>query len=414
MHASKWLVWGVAAGLLLLAGAAFLLVWGLESQVMEEALEGQNQYLENHFRSIVDRYAQQYLTDEGGGLAVFAEKLRTAAESNPAVLDLVVLTPMRVLVARYSRFDGGEIPCLARVPLNEPLDHEHPAGTTAASPVGCLLFPVKVGDSHRAAVLVHTMRDWLMGSARAGRTVTRTAWRLAPVFLGFYLLLGVLLVAAGRAAHRWRMRAAAAERVEALGAIADGINHEIRNPLNAVSLSLQLLGRQAAEKEGTRKIVEEADRQTRRISETIDEFVRFTRLSDLRTKRTNIADTVRDVGGPDIEVSGAASGDVDLPKLRDSLDAMFSQLSPPIQVQLEQNRHRWRVSLSGEAGGLEPGSVERLFEPYLRRRARDVGRGLALARAVFQAHGGTLTAQLKGTRLTLRGEAPRVQPGENA
>jgi len=405
------LIWAVAAGLLLLAGGTFLLVWGLESQVMNEALDAETEQLERHFREVIDRYARDYLGVEGGSLEKFGERLRTAAEANPAVLDLTVVTPTRVLVSRFSRGSDRNSPCLARLPLGRRVSHEHPPGSLNASRLGCMVLPVYVGDQHRGAVLVHTMRDWLREGARAGRTVERTALRLAPVFLGFYLLLGAMLIVAGRAARRWRIRAAVAERVEALGAIADGINHEIRNPLNAVSLSLQLLARRQTDEE-TARVLKEAQRQTRRIGDTIEEFVRFTRVSRLKTVAVDIGPLVKAVAGATVEVRGSAAAQVDDAKLRDALVAMFSHVGPPVTVRLDQTRESWRISVSGESEGLDPKAVERLFEPYLRSRRNDVGRGLALARAVFQAHGGGLSAHLKGTRLTIRGHAPRAQPGE--
>ena len=119
------------------------------------------------------------------------------------------------------------------------------------------------------------------------------------------------------------------------------------------------------------------------------------------------------VAGATVEVRGRAAAQVDDAKLRDALVAMFSHLGPPVTVRLDQTRDSWRIRVSGETEGLDPKAVERLFEPYLRPRRNDVGRGLALARAVFQAHGGGLSAHLKGTTLTIRGHAPRAQPGEN-
>jgi signal transduction histidine kinase len=268
-----------------------------------------------------------------------------------------------------------------------------------------------VGERHRGAVLVHTVHDWLMESERAGGIVRRTALRIAPIFLGFYLMLGFLLVAAGRAARRWRLRAAAAERVEALGAIADGINHEMRNPLNAVSLSLQLLGRQAQTDEA-REVVAEAQQQVRRIGATVEEFVRFTRVSKLDTRRADVAAIARAAAPGGADVAGDAEAEVDASKLREALHDLCGVFVDAPRVRLEQDRNEWHVRVSGAVDGLDKGSLERLFEPYLRTRPRDVGRGLALARAVFAAHGGELTAAMKGTTLTLRGRAPRTLPGE--
>ena len=74
-------------------------------------------------------------------------------------------------------------------------------------------------------------------------------------------------------------------------------------------------------------------------------------------------------------------------------------------------RTGWRFSARADAAQLNRSGVVRLFDPYLRPKSGDVGRGLALARAVFQVHGGDLEAQLEGDVLVLRGRAPKT-PGE--
>ena len=82
-----------------------------------------------------------------------------------------------------------------------------------------------------------------------------------------------------------------------------------------------------------------------------------------------------------------------------------------LSVRLEIRGKEWRITLEAAVTGLEPELADRLFDPYVRARPGDVGRGLAFARAVFQAHGGDLVARLKGGRLRLRGDALRNPPG---
>lgn len=413
VYSSRKLIWGVGAGLLLLACLAFAIVWRLETTVMDEALASHTAIAERRWQMVVDRYARQAFSSDGGGLTSFRAKLLTAAEANPAVLDVAVVTPEREVVRLYSRHGRKEMPCIAKLPTEVFANHEHAPGAAGDSRVGCLSLPITVDGMHHGSVVVHTMRDWLDEGQRAGRTVKRTALRLAPVFLAFYLLLGGLLVLAGRTARRWRARAASAERVQALGAIADGINHEIRNPLNAVSLSLQLLERKEKDPD-TRAVIEEARRQTLRIGDTIEEFVSFTRVSHLNTRETDLRSVVAPLVGADVELRGDATAAVDGKLLRDAVEAMLGLLEPPVQVHLEQSRSTWRLTTIGETAGLDAAGVEGLFDPYLRRRRGDIGRGLALARAIFQAHGGSLRAQLKGSTLTLKGTAPVVPPGERS
>jgi len=75
------------------------------------------------------------------------------------------------------------------------------------------------------------------------------------------------------------------------------------------------------------------------------------------------------------------------------------------------------VSVADTGIGVEPADAERIFEPFVRldaARSRDTGGaglGLAIARSVVVAHGGTLTVESRagsGSRFTIR--LPRRQP----
>jgi hypothetical protein len=420
LHAPRWVTSTVVGGLLLLGVVAFFTVWGLETAVVEESVNAEWRTLEGHLRMLVDRSAREEIAVGEGGMEAFTKRLLAIAEGNPAILGLVVLTPTRQVLGRFSRHDD-EIPCASMVPLEEPMESEHPAGEFGHGRVGCLAVPIVVNGAHHGSVVMHTVRDPLAEGPRAGELVRRTALRLAPVFIGFYALLAILLLIASRAARRWRLRAASAERVEALGVIADGINHEIRNPLNAVSLSLQFLSRRHDDGE-TREVVESARENASRIGRTLDEFARFTRLSRIETEAVSIGERLRaatDGLGGKVVVKGDARGRADPEKLDQALQAIAGFLGQHAcsegvtQLSLSQGGGEWRLFAECEAPELDQATVDRLFDPYVRPRPRDVGRGLAFARAVFQAHGGDLVAGLKGSSLTVRGRAPRVPPGES-
>ncbi|MHC4223987.1 MAG: histidine kinase dimerization/phospho-acceptor domain-containing protein [Planctomycetota bacterium] len=414
------MTWTVVGGLVLLGALAFVTAWGLESRVVEESLAEQWGYLETHLRSLVNRVAEEEIRTGEGGMEQFSGRMVASAEGNPAILDLVVLTPTRDVAARFTR-GAGKLPCAKVVALHEEVESEHAAGRFAEGRVGCLSFPVIANGAHYGAVVVHTLRDPLSESERAGGLVRRTALRLAPIFLGFYALLAVLLIGASRAARRWQLRAASAERVEALGAIADGINHEIRNPLNAVSLSLQFLERRHKDSE-TREVVHSARKNATRIGETLDEFARFTRLSRLKVSPVSVGERLRSAVSEHegrVLVEGDARAEVDPDKLDDAFRAIAQFLvqhgcpEGKPRLKISQVHGEWRFLAECHVPAIDEAAVSRLFDPYVRARPRDVGRGLALARAVFQAHGGDLVATRKGDSLELRGKAPTVPPGEN-
>ncbi len=408
---------GVGLGFLLLGGTTLWLTCGLQARAVASVYEERGREVEADLSSLIQRYAEEEYRGGAGGER-FGERLVAAAESTPAVLALSVHATDRTLIRRFARDPRG-LPCALSAPLDRPHEGEHAAGEFSRAPVGCRLVPVAVDGVQVAAVMLHLERDWCEEGERVGAIVRATALRLAPVFGGFYLLLGALLIAASHAARRWRARATAAGRIEALGATADGINHEIRNPLNAVSLALQFLERRHPDEE-TREVVETARREAARIASTLDEFARFTRLSRLALAEEPIGRRFSECAaarGVPVEVEGEARAEVDHAKLDDAFDAMLDLLGrhvrpgERVRATVGSAAGRWKLRAEAAAPSLEPAAVDHLFDPYVRCRAHDIGRGLALARAVFQAHGGRLVAARIGDRLVLEGEAPTTGAG---
>jgi len=416
IDAPKWVILVVSVGMLACAMLAFVVVSSLQAEAVDRVLAERGERLEQRLGEMVDRFAEQTFGPEGEGLERFGQSVVAAVRLLPSVRDVVVLTPERRVVNRWAR-EGEPDGCWRLAPLAHSADRLHPQGEVSPVPVGCLAIPVLVDGRHRGAVVVHSERAWLEEGHRVRELVTRTSLRLVPVFLAYVVLLAGLLLVVSRAARRWRLRAASAERVEALGAIADGINHEIKNPLNAVGLSLQYLERTQDDPE-SQEVLSTAREQTTRIRETLEEFVRFTKVSRLSCESGSVAERLlRAAAGRGIElrIEGDAQVWLDPVKFDTALAALVGLLvdtkegEAPIRVRISASRKEWELELEAPTPGLDPAVAERLFDPYLRPRPRDVGRGLAFARAVFQAHGGDLIARLKGTRLLLRGGA-RVRP----
>jgi hypothetical protein len=355
----------LVAGLLVLGVLTGLAVIHLEREAMEQALAEQERRLERHVGTMVRRLA----SEEKGDLGRVGARLVAAAEGIPAILDLVVVDPHQRVVRHFSRSGESQVPCVAVVPLDASRELEHAAGEVAPHAVACRTVPVVVDGQARGAVLFHSERD---SGTRAAGWVKWTAFRLGPVFLASYVLLGL-------------------------------------------GLSLQLIARKHADPE-TREVVDTAGREAERIFERLEEFVRFTRVSHLVTERVALGERLRDRYGRHAEIAGNAEARVDVSKVDDAVAAIVEFLGRDggegPRLSLSGTRSEWRLVAEGPSPAGESREVGQLFDPYVRTGPHDVGRGLALARAVFQAHGGDLVAQRRGTRLVLRGSAPKVPPGD--
>jgi len=400
----QWVRRGLALGLFLALGAALLVLWSLDMRVTADALAHHGREIESRLRVMIERLAEEELAADGGGLDRFERRLRDAAGPVPEVTEIVVVPP-------GVRSDH---PCVkGRSPL-EASARQHAAGVRGPDPEGCLVLPVKAGGRVHGSVLLHLRREWAAGGRLVRSAVRQTAWQLAPVFLGAYVLLGAMLLLATRASERWRQRAVSLERVEAIGAMVSGIGHEIRNPLNALGLCLQELELTYPE---SRESVERAREQSRRIEARLDDFVRLGSMARSEFRKIDLAPRIREWTGAEVE--GAAVAWIDEIQLREATESIADTLKSHakagdrVRVRLGAGRRIWKIRAQAAAPDLEPAAVEHLFDPYRRTRPYDVGRGLAWARAVFRAHGGDLDANYRKGRLEITGAA-RTRPGERA
>ena len=67
------------------------------------------------------------------------------------------------------------------------------------------------------------------------------------------------------------------------------------------------------------------------------------------------------------------------------------------------------LEVSDDGGGLDPDDIEAVFEPFVTRRTRGVGLGLAVVRRVAQIHGGSVSASNRpggGALFTMLLQAP--------
>jgi two-component system sensor histidine kinase HydH len=200
------------------------------------------------------------------------------------------------------------------------------------------------------------------------------------------------------------------EQLAAVGQLAAGVAHELRNPLTAIKVLVQAAARRPGEPvlEGRNLTVlrEEIDRLEGTIQALLD-FARPPRPE----KRPVAADAVvRDTLGlvaaraeqqgvrlaPDLP-SGPAWFDADPAQLRqlvlnlvlNALDA--TPAGGTVEVRLRTDEPGWLVLEVADTGpGLPAGLGERIFEPFVSTKETGTGLGLSICRRVAESHGGTI------------------------
>ncbi len=242
-------------------------------------------------------------------------------------------------------------------------------------------------------------------------TVLRELESGATAILGMGIAVSTLLMGAAVVFWRLSRRAHAAEvalekqrRLAALGEMSAVLAHEIKNPLGALKGHAQLL--EESLPEGGRehakavRVVQEAIRLQRLIDQLLD-YVRSKRLN---VRPTDPAGLLREAAealdGTRVEVDAAcapAQWLLDGPRLHQALTNILQnalQASPEetnVAAWVGAERGQLLFTIRDYGPGIPAEERERIFEPFHTQRVQGVGLGLAVARQIVEAHGGTLS-----------------------
>lgn len=228
-----------------------------------------------------------------------------------------------------------------------------------------------------------------------------------------------------------------AEKLAAVGTIAAGLAHEIRNPLNAASLQLQLLERRLAKFTDDPKLhdpVRTVQQEITRLSHLVSDFLAFARPQALNVSSLDLGQVIRHVGtlmtplaeerairldvrGPlhplVIDADGERLKQVLLNLVRNAMDAVSSSAPAPqgrVDVRVEPDGAGARLVVADNGPGIPPEIEARIFEPFFTTKEEGTGLGMAIAHKIIDMHGG----QIRITRdvgavftITLPRRAPR-------
>jgi two-component system, NtrC family, sensor histidine kinase HydH len=209
-----------------------------------------------------------------------------------------------------------------------------------------------------------------------------------------------------------RRQAIVAARLAAVGELAAGVAHELRNPLTSVKLLIQTaaqrLPRGALPEKTMRVIQDEIDR----MEKTIETLLQFARPPRIKRLPHDVRETVWRALNL---VEGRASQSKvalrrDFPIVPVHVDADPEQLHQalinllingieampeggPLSVSLRANEAagRCQILVEDTGPGIPSHVMERLFEPFVTGKERGTGLGLAISRRIVQENGGTLS-----------------------
>jgi signal transduction histidine kinase len=224
------------------------------------------------------------------------------------------------------------------------------------------------------------------------------------------------------------------ERLATLGDLAAAVGHEVRNPLNAISIGLERIAEEfkPAEDEEYRRLVSLMRGEVARLNGIIEEFLSLARPLTLSPAPTDAAELLRAAASlleaeaararVEIRVDVPAGG---LPPVRADRErlaqvvlnvALNALQAMPLGGTLTLSAHpvtgAVALTVTDTGTGIPPDVLPRVFEPYVTTKAQGLGLGLAIARRIVEAHGGRIEAESahgQGSRftVTLPIEGPR-------
>ena len=232
------------------------------------------------------------------------------------------------------------------------------------------------------------------------------------------------------AIQRARAELVQAERLATIGKMAAHVTHEIRNPLSAIGLNVELLEEEVAragEKESM-ALVQAVKSEVDRLSRIAEQYLSVARRPAPRLERERVDDLVRELVAfvkPELDRAGVIPRldlDAELPEV----DLDESQLRQAL-LNLIRNA-REAMPRGGELGivvvragpsveirvddtgaGVPEELRATIFDPFFTTKQRGTGLGLAVTREIVEAHHGTIHCEPRpegGTRFRIVLPAP--------
>jgi signal transduction histidine kinase len=209
-------------------------------------------------------------------------------------------------------------------------------------------------------------------------------------------------------------------RLAAIGRLTAGVAHEIKNPLNAIALHLEVLKNKLDTGEPEIEVIA---REIKRLDTVVKTFLSFNKPMELQARPidlSQVAEEVVTLVAPDarrknIDIQTDFSGEAWINGDSDSLkQAILNVIVNAVEalkdggriiVRTERMAGECQVSISDSGQGIPPELQDKIFNLYFTTKEDGSGIGLAMSFRVVQLHSGTIDFVTKlgeGTTFRLR------------
>lgn len=209
-----------------------------------------------------------------------------------------------------------------------------------------------------------------------------------------------------------------ASRLEALGTLAAGVAHELRNPLNSISMTIQYLKDDLDAPPESRMESDEVTeclyvmaKQVKELDRIVEEFIQLTRPVEMDLKIVDLNafmdEILRDYASSfeiaNVKLKCNFSEDplyvkIDKDKIKraisniiiNAIQAMPKGGQLYITTSWDKSQRTAIIEITDTGIGISQENIDRLFEPYFTTKPNGTGLGLAITYRIIESHGGNI------------------------
>ena len=227
---------------------------------------------------------------------------------------------------------------------------------------------------------------------------------------------------------KYEEEAKRAERLSTLGNLAAGVAHEIRNPLNAISIAAQRLKNEFVpekDKEQYANFTQTILKEIKRLDQTINQFLSLAKAQKLNLVNTEMSSFLSEIINlieieakekgilMNKELTGISELKIDREEMKKALvniilngiQAMSSGGKMNISANLDNSGREYIIKVKDTGPGISEENLSKIFQPYFTTKEKGTGLGLAIAYRIINDHKGKIEVESKagkGTTFTIR------------
>jgi len=221
-------------------------------------------------------------------------------------------------------------------------------------------------------------------------------------------------------------RISEAEKLAAMGELALGIAHEVRNPLGAMKTCAQFLEAKFSPEDMKYKMSQLIIREIDRLNQLVERLLDFTRQTANDFQYENVNEIVErvlalaelkmnnegyvverdyDPNAPRLFVDAKRLQQAFLNVMLNAIDAMPKEGKLVVSTRVEADHNWLRIDISDTGEGIQSDKLDKVYNPFFTTKQQGTGLGLAIVHQIVTEHNGVTSVHSihgQGTTLTIK------------